>query len=621
MAGAPRTRTGSLRSGAGPAARRRFGRWLRPRGFGGYGRADLARDVGAGLLLTALLVPAGMGYATAAALPPEAGLYASVAALVAYAAVGPSRVLVLGPDSSLAPLIAAAVIPLAAAGVAGEERRVALAGLLALLVAVILVIGGLLRLGFVADLLSKPIRIGYLNGVALVVIVGQLPALLGFSAGGDGLLDETDGLLDGVVDGRIRPVAAVIGVSALALILVLRHVAPRVPGLLVAVIGAIGVVWGFGLEDVPVVGSLPRGLPAPALGGLGWSDAASLVGPALGVALVAFADTGVLSHTFAARRGDTVDANREMAALGATNLACGVAGGFPVSASASRTPVAEAVGARTQLAGVVGAVAVTLVVAVAPGFTRHLPASVLAAVVIAAVLSVADVAGTVRLLRMNPTECALSLSAFAGVATLGVLRGIAVALALSLLAFVAKAWRPHAAELVRVEQRKGYHDRARHPEGRRVPGLVIVRFDAPLFFANAQMFADFVRRSVDAAPRPTHWVAIAAEPITDIDTTAADVLEQLDDELAALEIRLVFAELKGPVKDRLRRYGLGTRFAPGRFYPTIGTAVSGYLATTGTSWSDWTDEPHARGLAEPAPRADRGGGQGRDVASDRAVPR
>ena len=546
----------------------------------------------AGLLLTALLLPAGMAYATASALPPETGLYATVAGLAAYALVGPSRVLVLGPDSALAPLIAAAIVPLAASDAAdGDERRVALAGLLALLVAAVLLVGALLRLGLVSALLSKPIRIGFLNGVALVVIVGQMPGFLGFSGGsGEDLVGGVDTLLTGLADGLVEPVAAVTGATAFAVIVAMRRWAPRWPGLLVALAGAIGTVWAFDL-DVPVVGALPRGLPAPALGSLQWGDVGSLAAPALGVALVAFADTGVLSRSFAARRGDEVDPNREMAALGAANLACGLAGGFPVSASASRTPVAAAVGARTQVTGIVGAVAVVLVVALAPGFTRYLPSSVLAAVVIAAVLSVADVAGTIRLARINPIDCILSVSAFAAVATLGVLRGIAVAVGLSLLAFVARAWRPHTAELVRVEGRKGYHDQARHPDGRRIPGLAIVRFDAPLFFANGELFAGYVRTTVDSGPCAARWVAIAAEPITDVDTTAADALVRLDDELAARGIRLVFAEMKGPVKDRLRRYGLGARFGPDRFYPTIGTAVSAYLAATGTPWTDWTDRP------------------------------
>lgn len=590
MAGAQGARAGRVHRAATSRARRAIGPWLRTRGFAGYRRADLAHDVGAGLMLTALLIPAGMGYATAAALPPETGLYATVAALVVYALVGPSRVLVLGPDSSLAPLIAAAIVPLAAGGAIGAERRVALAGLLALLVGLVLVVGALLRLGFLTDLLSKPIRIGYLNGVALVVIVGQLPALLGFSTDGDGLVEEAGDLVAGIADGQVQPAAASIGIAALTVILVLRHAAPLVPGLLVAVVGAMAAVWALDLAGVPVVGPLPSGLPSPALGTLAWADAASLVGPALGVALVAFADTGVLSRAFAARGNTDVDPNREMAALGLANVACGATSGFPVSASSSRTPVAQATGARTQLAGLVGAASVVAVVAVAPGFTSHLPSSALAAVVIAAVLSVADVPATVRLLRMNPVEFALSLIAFGGVATLGVLRGITVAVALSLLVFVAKAWRPHMAELVRVERRKGYHDRGRHPEGRPVPGLVIVRFDAPLFFANAELFADFVRHAVDAAQPPVRWVAIAAEPITDIDTTAADAVVRLDDELAARGIRMVFAELKGPVKDRLARYGLGARFLPGDFYPTIGTVVSDYVASTGTSWTDWTDE-------------------------------
>jgi high affinity sulfate transporter 1 len=564
-------------------------RWWRDRGLASYGRTDLARDVGAGLMLTALLVPAGMGYATAATLPAVAGLYATVAALVAYALAGPSRVLVLGPDSSLTPLIAAAVLPLAAAGVAGENRRVALAGLLGLLVGAMLLAGGVARLGFLSELLSRPIRIGYLGGVALVVIVGQCPALLGFSVPRDGLGRTIAAVASGVRDGDIVPAAAAIGVGTLTLVLVLRRAAPRSPGLLVAVAAAAVTVRVFGLDAVPVVGALPAGLPTPSWTSLGWGDVASLLGPAVGIALVAMADTAVLSRSLAAG-GTSVDANREMRALGLANAAAGAAGGFPVSASASRTPVARASGARTQVTGLVGAATVTLLIAVAPGLTRYLPSAALAAVVIAAVLSIVDVRGTIRLALVDRTEFGLALAAFAGVALLGVLRGVAVAVALSLGVFVARAWRPHMAELVRVDGRKGYHDRARHPEGRRIPGLLLVRFDAPLFFANAELFADVVRRAVvDAAP-PVRWVVVAAEPITAIDTTAADALERLDDDLAARGVRLVFAELKGPVKDRLVRYGLGARFPADDFYPTLGTAVADYVDSTGADWTDWTDE-------------------------------
>jgi len=321
---------------------------------------------------------------------------------------------------------------------------------------------------------------------------------------------------------------------------VLRRAAPRSPGLLVAVAAAAVTVRVFGLDAVPVVGALPAGLPTPSWTSLGWGDVASLLGPAVGIALVAMADTAVLSRSLAGGGGG-VDANREMLALGLANVAAGAAGGFPVSASASRTPVARASGARTQVTGLVGAATVTLLIAVAPGLTRYLPSAALAAVVIAAVLSIVDVRGTIRLALVDRTEFGLALAAFAGVALLGVLRGVAVAVALSLAVFVARAWRPHMAELVRVDGRKGYHDRARHPEGRRIPGLLLVRFDAPLFFANAELFADVVRRAVvDAAP-PVRWVVVAAEPITAIDTTAADALERLDDDLAARGVRLVFA--------------------------------------------------------------------------------
>jgi high affinity sulfate transporter 1 len=573
----------------GPA-HRWAGRWWRRRGLASYRRSDLASDVGAGVMVTALLIPAGMGYATAAALPPETGLYATVAALVVYALVGPSRVLVLGPDSSLAPLIAAAVVPLAGAGAAGEERRVALAGVLALLVGAILVAAGALRLGFVSELLSKPIRLGYLSGVALVVVVGQIPALLGFSVDAEGLLPRAAAAARGIRDGEVVPAAAAIGVGSLALVVLLRRVAPRAPGLLIAVAAATGLVWALGLDSVPVVGALPTGVPASAWGSLAGADVVALVGPALGIAVVAFADTAVLSRSLATGPG-SVDGSREMAALGAANVACGAAGGFPVSASTSRTPVAQASGAKTQVTGLVGAAAVALVVVLAPGLSRHLPSSVLAAVVIAAVLTIVDVPRIVRLARVDRREFGLAVLAFAGVAVLGVLWGVVAAVSLSLAAFVAKAWRPHVAQLVRIDGRKGYHDRARHPGGRHIPGLVMLRFDAPLFFANAELFAEVVHRSVAESPEPVRWVVVASEPITDIDTTAADVLEHLYDTLDAQGIRLVLAELKGPVKDRLARFGLGPRLRAGGVYPTLGTAVSAYVEATGVDWVDWTDRP------------------------------
>ena len=541
-----------------------------------YQRAWLRHDLVAGVVLTALLIPAGIGYAQAAGLPPQTGLYATIVPLLAYALVGPSRVLVLGPDSSLAPIIAVSVLPLAAGD---PDRAVALAGLLAVLVGLVLLVGGLARIGAVTALLSRPIRIGYLNGIALVVIVSQLPAVLGVRIEATRSLGDVGAVVRELAGGRVNGTALAVGLVSLAVVVGLRVTVSPVAGVLGSVVGAVVVVAVAGLADaVPVVGAMPHGLPAPALGGLGWDDVLALAGPALGIALVAFADTAVLSRSLAARRGETVDGSHEMAAIGAANVAGGLLGGFPVSASSSRTPVAEQAGARTQLVGLLGAALLVAFVLLAPGLTGLLPSATLGAVVILAAASLVDVPGTVRLLRMNPVEGLLSVAALLGVALVGVLEGIVVAIALSLAAFVRHAWQPYRAELGLLPGVRGYHDLARHPEGSRLPGVVIVRFDAPLFFANGAQFDDYVRSVVDAAGPGVHTVILAAEPITDIDTTAAEELAELDDVLAARGVTLVFAEMKGPVKDRLHRYDRedGTRrprYGPERFAPTVGAAV------------------------------------------------
>jgi high affinity sulfate transporter 1 len=551
--------------------------------------SDVGHDLVAAAVVTTLLIPAGMGYAEAAGLPPVTGLHATIVGLLAYALVGPTRTLILGPDSSLAPVIAVAVLPLSGGD---PERAIALAGLLALLSGAMLLVGGILKLGFVMDLLSKPIRLGYLNGVALTILVGQLPKMLGFSTEGESLFERAGELFRGLGEGQVDGAAAAIGLGALATIVVVRRSAPRLPAFLLALAGATLAVAWFHLS-VPVVGRLPGGLPGPALGALGWNDIVVLLPAAAAIAIVTFADTAVLSHTLAAIDGDEPRDSREMAALGVSNLAVGAFGGFPISGSASRTPVARASGARTRLTGVFAAMVVGGLLLVAPGATRQLPAAALAAVVVTAALSLADPRGIARLRQARPTEFVLALVAFAGVGALGVLRGIAVAVGLSLMEFVFHAWRPYMAELGRVDRLKGYHDLERHSEGRRIPGLVIARFDAPLFFANASVFTGFVRRLVAEAPERVRWVVVAAEPVTDIDATAADTLVALDDELRHREIRLVFAELKGPVKDRLARYGLADRFDSSRFYPTLGTAVSDYLAATGIAWVDWTERKSA----------------------------
>lgn len=535
-------------------------------------------DLGAGASLCVLLVPAGMAYSLAAGLPPVAGLYASITSLLVYGILGPSKVLILGPDSSLAPLIAAAVLPLAA----GDPRRaISLAGLLSVLVGAILILGFLLRAGFLSNLLSKPIRTGYLAGIAVVIAVNQLPGLLGLedSSAASGVWEQLTAILIHLERGDTNLAAALIGACVLALLVVTSRSSPRwrMLGVLGAVAGSMLAGFLLRLEGtVRMVGALPGGWPAPALDRLGPADIAALAGPAAGIALLAFADTTVLSRTLALRAGNAVDGGREMLGLGAANAAAGLFGGFPVSASTSRTPVAIHAGARTRLAGIFSALFLLAFMQIAPDATRYLPSSVLSAVVVVAAASMIDLKGMYALFRSSLTEASLMTATFVGVVFLGVLIGVVVAVGLSLAVFVARAMSPYRTELVLVEGVPGFHDVTRHPEGTRIPGLAIVRFDAPLFFANGQVFVDHVRSLVDRSPAPIHGVIVAAEAITGIDSTAVEQLVQLDEYLHAQGTVLVFAELKGPIKDKLARFGLETRLGQARHYPTLESAVDAW---------------------------------------------
>lgn len=543
-----------------------------------YQRGWLRGDLVAGIAVAALLIPAGLGYAEVAGLPPVTGLYATIIPILVYALIGPSRLLVLGPDSSLAPIIAAAIVPLA---VADDERRVELAGVLAIEVGLILVLAAVVRLGFVTTLLSKPIRIGYLNGIALIVVLGQLPKLLGFSGSGESIVEVVVADVRGVLHGDVDTRAASIGIVCLVLILGLKLWRKTIPGVLVAVVGSMLFIVLTGWQhQLPVVGAMPEGLPLPAMPSTRWDDWAELAVPALGIALIAFADTSVLSRTFAARAGDTVNGNQEIAAVGVSNVAAGFFGGFPLSASSSRTAVAEQSGARSQLMAVIGALLVLAALLLIPGVTAYLPSSALAAVVITAALSLVDVRSVIELFRIDRVEGAISVVAFLGVAVLGVLEGILVAIGLAFLAFIYAASRPYRAQLGTVPGLRGYHDVSRYPDAELIPGLVLLRFDAPLFFTNGAIFDDWVRAEVNAARdagREVTTVVLACEPISRIDSSAIDELVELDDYLAMHHIELVFAELHSEVRGQLERYRLKVdgqpRFGPGHFAPTIGAIV------------------------------------------------
>ena len=565
-----------------------------------YRPAWLRNDLAAGLILTALLVPQGMAYAELAGLPPITGLYTSIMCLLGYAVFGPSKVLVLGPDSALGPMIAAVVVPLVAAN-GDPAKAVAYASILALMVGVITVCAGIFKLGFVADLLSKPTQIGYMNGLALTIVIGQLPKLFGFSVDGHGLIQETREFVRGVADGRTVAAALLVGVGSLVLILLFQRVMPKIPGVLVAVVLAILAVQLFDLtgEGVKVVGPLPEGFPPFTIPSVDPSDLLLLFVGALGIALVSLTDTISTASVFAARRGDQIDGDQEMIGIGAANIAAGFFQGFPVSTSGSRTAVAAQNGARTQVTGLVGAAAIVLLLLFAPGLLKNLPQPTLAAVVIAASFSLVDLAGMRRLWRQRKSDFWLAVAAFLGVALLGVLPGIGLAVGLSILDVFRRAWRPYQAVLGRVAGLGGYADTRGRPGAEYLPGLVMYRFNGPLFFANSNTFRDRVQQFATSEPRP-RWILIAAEPITDIDTTAADMLAELDRTLNAAGVHLVFAEMHTPVRRKVERYELTDVIDPAHFYETMAEAVDAYQRESGTTWAVGP-AAELRNEAPPAP--------------------
>ncbi len=553
-----------------------------------YESSWLRHDIVAGLVITTMLVPVGIAYAEASGVPGINGLYATIVPLLAYALFGPSRILILGPDSALAPVILTVVLPLSGGD---PHRAVTLAGMMAIVSGVVCVSTGLARLGFITELLSKPIRFGYMNGIALTVLLSQVPKLLGFSVTANGPVRQAWGIIDKVLVGSTNGVALAIGAGTLALILLLKRW-PSVPGILIAVVAATVVVAAFDLArraGVSVLGPLPQGLPSPRLPLVHVDDLLPILTGGLAVALVSFADTSVLSRAYATRLRSPVDSNQEMVGLGVANLAAAFFQGFPISSSSSRTPVAEAAGAKTQLTGVVGALAIALLLVLAPNLLRHLPHTALAAVVIASAIGLIEVSDLRRIYRIQRWEFWLSMTCFAGVAVFGAIPGIALAIVIAVIEFLWDGWRPHSAVLGRVERVRGYHDITRYPEARLIPGLVLFRWDAPLFFANAELFHERVLDAVANSPTPVRWLVVAAEPVTSVDVTAADAVCELDDALHAAGIELCFAEMKDPVKDKLKRFGLFTRFGEQTFFATLGEAVSAYRATHPVEWVDWED--------------------------------
>ena len=560
-----------------------------------YQRGWLRYDILAGLVLTTMLVPVGVAYAEASGVPGIYGLYATIFPLLAYALFGPSRILILGPDSSLAAVILAVVLPLSRGD---SNRAVALAGMMALVSGVVCIVAGLARLGFVIELLSKPIRYGYMNGIALTVLLSQLPKMFGFSITEGGPLHRIWAIARAVTGGRSNGVTLAIGAGTLLLILSLKRY-PRIPGVLVAVIAATLVVAIFDLgarAGVSVLGPLPQGLPKLTFPFVDAADFMQVLIGGIAVALISIADTSVLSRIYATRTGVHVNPNQEMVGLGAANLAAGFFQGFPISSSSSRTPVAEAAGARSQLTGIVGALSIALLLLLAPLLLQYLPNTALAAIVIASAIGLVEVSDLRRIYRIQRWEFWLSMVCFAGVSVFGAIPGIAMAIVIAVIEFLWDGWRPHSAVLGRVDNIRGYHDVTRYPQAQRVPGLVLFRWDAPLFFANAELFRERSLGAVEGSPTPVRWLVVAAEPVTSIDVTAADMIVELDETLKAAGIKLCFAEMKDPVKDELKRFGLYSRFGDDRFFATLGETVGDYVERYRIDWVDWVKREHKKGV-------------------------
>lgn len=542
-------------------------RWPVLRSLDGYRRGWLRRDLTAGVLIVAIAIPLSMGMAEVAGMPPIAGLYSCVLPLLAYAVLGSSRQLVIALDASTAAMLAAAVASLAGTDPA---RYAALAGMAALLVGAILLGAGLLRLGFIADFLSEPVLLGYQAGLAVVVLASQLPKMTGVATRADSTLGRFADVLGGLGDGSGATVA--IAAASLAAVLLLRAWRPSFPGALVAVAGATAAVALLHPGEVAAVGDIPKGFPPFSIPDVGLADVRALLGPAAAIALLAAADTLVSSRAFAARGGYPVSANRDLLGLGAANAVSAVSGGITVSASAARTAVAESVGSRSQVAGLTAAVLMVAFLTLLTPIVRDVPQAALAAVVTAAVLRLIEVANLRRLWRIRRTELLIAAAAFLGVALVGVLQGVVVAMALSLLEFLRRTSKPGDAVLGRVPGRAGYHDTRRNPDATTDPGVLVYRFDAPLFYANAERFRSRVRRLVRR--RRASWVVIDAAGMPDTDATAVRMLGELEAELAGRGVTLVFADCVGPVKDTFERAGFLAQLDEGRIYDTIEHAVA-----------------------------------------------
>jgi high affinity sulfate transporter 1 len=513
-----------------------------------YKASFLPHDLAAGVTLGAVLVPVGLAYGELAGLP-MAGLYGSMLPLLAYFLFGSSRQVVVGPDSAMAAIVAVAVVPLAM----GDPGRLAmLCATLGIMVGVLCIAAGLLRLGFVANFLSKPVIVGFMHGVALVIIGSQLPKVLGIRAEGETTLDQVASLLPRLGDTNL--VALAIGVACFAVILLCRRFVPRVPGAVVALVGSLLAVVLLGLDryGIAVVGRIPTGLPQLALPLPALADFDDLLAVALAAALLSFSDTMVTARAFAARNRYRIDANQELLGIGVANLMSGVSQGLPISASDSRTAVVEAAGGRTQVTSVVAAIVVAVVMLWLTQLLYWLPSAALGGILIASAWGLCDFREFARLWRFRGISLAGALVTLVGVVVLGIMEGILLGVVFSLVLLLRALAFPPDAVLGRTPDGE-WRDPAHRPEAEPVPGLLVYRFAAPLFFANCELFRERIEALVAGAAQPVTAVVVDGAAIHDVDIMACDMLVELDGELRSRGIRLAFGNLRDRVLRDIER--------------------------------------------------------------------
>lgn len=551
--------------------------------LGRYERAWLRPDVVAGVTVTAYLVPQVMAYAQLAGLDPVVGLWSAILPTIIYALVGTSRHASTGPDSTTAVMVAVAVAPLAA----GDPLRyAALTATLALLVGAVCLAAGALRLGFLADLLSHPILVGYMTGVALIMIASQLERATGVPIQSDGVIGQVG---EFVTDLRaIHAPSFGLALGVVVFLFAAKRWTPSLPAPLVAVIGATAIVALLGLDaqGVALVGPIPSDLPPIAIPNVIAADVPFLTASAVGIALVAFTDDILTARAFAVRNHYPIDANAELIALGGANLAAGLTSGMPVSTSGSRTAIVEGVGGQTQFAGIVAAVCVVLVLLLFGGLLARFPVAALGGLVVYAGLRLIDIAGFRRLARFRPSELGLALAATGAVLVVGVLAGILVVIALSVVDLFARVARPQAAVLGRAPGLAGLHNIEDYPDAKTIPGLVVFRYDAPLCFANANDFKTRALAAVDSESEPVEWLLLNAEAIVDVDLTAADALGELHDELEGRGVVLALARVKQDLRTQLERIGMVTHIGEDRLFATLPVALEAFerrRATASTS--------------------------------------